>query len=502
LPCLTELKFSGVFLIMKLFQNQPGFETSSHAQRGSMKDRFFSSGDVFLWLSRFINLERGQTPKSFRPERMEAIAALAGHPERCAPAIHVAGSKGKGSVTGMISAILEAQGFRPARYMSPHVREYRERITRGAEFFDEAVYIDAGRELRDITETLADRTRTEFRIFHPGPAEGEEPTFFELLTLYFFLCARKARCDVMVVETGMGGRLDPTNVVDPLVSVITPIELEHTEYLGDTIAAIAGEKAGIIKPGKPLALAEQRGEALAVFREAAAAKKAPLAFFPEIAEIQGLSVRREGTSFCLGFKRPGLFPAPLELSLPIPGEIQAKNAGLAVLALKTAFPALGEEAIRAGLENFRLPARFERILDDPPLIIDGAHTPKSIELTARAFVSLYGEGGVLLFGCVAGKNAEGMARQLLPHFSRVIITTPGTFKASDPESLYRVFAREAPGAESPEAPGKTRGEPALVCIKDTGEALRYALDAGRKRGLPVLGTGSFYLAAEIRQALV
>jgi dihydrofolate synthase/folylpolyglutamate synthase len=467
-----------------------------------MKDSFFSSGDVFSWLSRFINLERGQTPKSFKLERMEIIAAQAGHPENCAPAIHIAGSKGKGSVTGMISAILEAQGFRTARYMSPHVREYRERITGGDTFFDETVYIEAGHELRDITEALMDRTKAEFSIFHPGHEEAEGPTFFELLTLYFFLCARKARCNVLVIETGMGGRLDPTNIVEPLVSVITPVELEHTEYLGDTIAAIAGEKAGIIKPGKPLILAEQTGEALAVFRETAASQKAPLLFFPETAEIKELSIRREGTAFSLGFKKPGLFPAPLKLSLPIPGEIQAKNAGLAVLALKTAFPDLGEAAVKAGLENFRLPARFERILTDPPLIIDGAHTPKSVELTAETFVSLYGEGGILIFGCVAGKNAEAMARLLLPHFSRIIITTPGSFKASDPETVYNIFVREAPGAGKPNTSVGTRGGPTLVCIKDTREALKYALDAGREQGLPALGTGSFYLAAEIRQALV
>jgi dihydrofolate synthase/folylpolyglutamate synthase len=460
-----------------------------------MKDPFSSSTGVFTWLSQFINLERGQTPKSFKLERMETLAALAGHPEACAPAIHVAGSKGKGSVTGMISAILEAQGIKTARYMSPHVTEYRERITSGDEFFDESIYIEAGNELREITETLTDRAETEFRLFSPGLAGGEGPTFFELLTLYFFLCARKAGAGFLVIETGMGGRLDPTNVVSPLVSVITPIELEHTEYLGDTIAAIAGEKAGIIKPGKPLALAEQEDEALAIFRESAAAKSAPLVFFPEAADIQGLSICREGTGFTLGFKRPGLFPAPLELFLPIPGAIQAKNAGLAALAVKTAFPAAGEAAIRAGLEHCKLPARFERVFDDPPLIIDGAHTPKSMELTVQTFVSLYGEGGIALFGCVAGKNAEAMARRLLPHFSRIIITTPGAFKTSDPDALYRVFTREALAQKA----GK---RPDLACVKNTGEALQKALDFGRKQRLPVLTAGSFYLAAEVRRMLV
>jgi dihydrofolate synthase/folylpolyglutamate synthase len=466
-----------------------------------MKDQFVSSADVFVWLSRFINLERGQTPKSFKLERMEIIAALAGHPENCAPAIHIAGSKGKGSVTGMISAMLEAQGIKTARYMSPHVTEYRERITGGAEFFDEPVDIEAGHELRDITDTLMDRAKTEFRIFHPGGEDGEGPTFFELLTLYFFLCARRARCEALVIETGMGGRLDPTNVADPLVSVITPIELEHTEYLGDTIAAIAGEKAGIIKPGRPLILADQTDEALTVFRETAAARKSPLLFFPGLADIQELKIHTGGTGFTLTFKNTGFFSAPLNLFLPIPGEIQAKNAGLAVLAVKTAFPATGEDAVKAGLESLRLPARFERILDDPPLIIDGAHTPKSTELTIQTFISLYGEGGILLFGCVAGKDAEAMARLLLPHFSRIIITTPGSFKASDPGALYSVFVREAPETGMPGNSGGSGGKPALVCIKDTSEALRYALDAGRERGLPVLGTGSFYLAAEIRRLL-
>jgi dihydrofolate synthase/folylpolyglutamate synthase len=458
-----------------------------------MKDAFSSSSAVFTWLSRFINLERGQTPKSFKAERMEILAALAGHPETCAPAIHIAGSKGKGSVTGMISAILEAQGIKTARYMSPHVREYRERITAGGEFFDESVYIEAGHELRDISETLSGRAQAEFPLFFPGAEEGEGPTFFELLTLYFFLCARKAGGDCMVIETGMGGRLDPTNIVNPLVSVITPIELEHTEYLGDTLAAIAGEKAGIIKPGKPLILAAQADEALRVFRETAAAKNAPLIFFPEAADIQGLSIRRDGTDFSLGFKKPGLFPAPLKLSLPIPGAVQAYNAGLAVLAVKTAFPAVGEEPVRAGLHTVELPARFERICKDPPLIIDGAHTPKSTELAVQTFCSLYGEGGILLFGCVAGKNAAAMARILIPHFSRIIITTPGSFKASDPEKLYALFTQEA---LRPRAGEKT----AVSCIKNTPEALGRALELGRNLGLPVLAAGSFYLAAEIRQA--
>jgi dihydrofolate synthase/folylpolyglutamate synthase len=456
---------------------------------------FSSSAEVFTWLSRFIKLERGQTSKSFRLDRMQLMAGRAGHPEKCAPAIHIAGSKGKGSVTGMISAVLETAGISTARYMSPHVAEYRERVSRGAGFFDEPVYTRAGEELRRLTETLMDPARREFSVFHPGEAEGEAPTFFELLTVYFFLCARQGNCRAMSVETGMGGRLDPTNILDPLAAVITGIELEHAEFLGDTVAAIAGEKAGIIKPGKPLILAEQVPEAREVFRRTAAEKRAPLWYFPETAAIENLRVHEGGTDFTLSFKKPGIFPAPLDLSVGIPGAIQAKNAGLAVLALKTAFPALDGPLIRRGLEHFRLPARFERIRRDPPVIIDGAHTPNSTALCASTFLSLYGEGGILLFGCAAHKNAREMAQLLVPCFSRIIITTPGSFKQSEPEKVFAIFEEEARKAGPP---GAAEKDSPVRLIKETKQAIRYALDLGRQTALPLLGTGSFYLAAEIR----
>ncbi|MDR3166385.1 MAG: bifunctional folylpolyglutamate synthase/dihydrofolate synthase [Treponema sp.] len=486
------------------------------------KTNFTGSADVFAWLSRFINLGRGQSFKSFRLDRMEVLNALAGNPEKCAPAIHVAGSKGKGSVTGMISAILEAEGLKTARYTSPHVSEYRERIMLGNTFFSESVYIEAGNELREITAALGDGSKNRTSLFDPRQTYGEEPTFFELLTLYFFLCARKARCQAMVLETGMGGRLDATNIVDPLVSVITLIELEHTEYLGHTIAAIAGEKAGIIKAGRPLILAEQEKEALDVFKTQTGLKGSSLIYFPDVAELKKMHLSREGTAFTLDFKKPGFFSSPLELFLPIPGKIQGKNAGLAILAAKTAFPALGETAIREGLRDFRLPARFEEIKKTPPVIIDGAHTRHSTEECLDTFTRLYGEGGILIFGCAAGKDVESMAKILLPHFSAIIITTPGTYKKSYPQEIYEIFqdqlsktprqglpsgtpARVRPGAPAGLTPASPGGPPErgdLLFIPETGEAIRTAVKLGKERGLPVLGTGSFYLAAEIRQLLI
>ncbi|MDR2494287.1 MAG: tetrahydrofolate synthase [Spirochaetaceae bacterium] len=444
-----------------------------------------SSGDVFAWLSRFINLETGQFTTSLRLDRMEALSRLAGNPECAAPVIHVAGSKGKGSVTGMIASILAAHGLRPARYTSPHVTEYRERITLNNDFFPEQVYRDAGNALCRAEADL--RLRGASLFPHPAP-DDTEASFFELLTLYFFLCARSARCDVMVVETGLGGRLDATNIVDPLVSVITLIELEHTEFLGTSLGVVAGEKAGIIKDRRPLVLAEQDKEALAVFVAKAAEKNAPLRYLPRTADIEQVSVTKAGTSFTL-LPKDGLFPEPLRLFLPIAGEIQGRNAALAAVAAKTAFPDVPAEAVARGLRDFSLPARFERILDAPVLIVDGAHTPHSVESCVKTFSGLYGNRGALLFGCAAGKDARTMARILLPYFSHIIITTPGTFKVSFPQAVYDLFTREAFGkADAPE----------VQYLEDTRAAMERALLLGREKGIPILGTGSFYLAAEIR----
>ena len=454
---------------------------------GILDKRFSSSGEIFPWLSGFINFEKGHSiSKSYRLDRTEILAGLAGNPERCAPSIHMAGSKGKGSVTSMIASVLEAKGLRAARYMSPHVSDFRERVSLGNSFFDEEVYCTAGDELRDLVENKL--PAANIALFDPATEEGESPTFFELLTLFYFLCARAGCCDVMVVETGMGGRLDSTNIVNPLVSVITIIELEHTAWLGNTISAIAGEKAGIIKRDRPLVLARQKPEALEVFQNRAAEKNSPLFYFPDIAAVENIRLHQGGTDFSLVYKGGGTAPRPLELSIPIPGTIQAENAGLSVMALKTAFPDIEDDVIRRGLGRVKVPARFEKIAEDPPFILDGAHTPESVSLCAETFCSLFGEGGILVFSCAADKNVAAMAELLLPRFSRIIVTTAGNFRSSPPDDIFRAF--------TPGGSGK------VILAPDTADAARQALELGRKEGLPVLCTGSFYLAAEVRGAVL
>jgi dihydrofolate synthase/folylpolyglutamate synthase len=403
----------------------------------------------------------------------------------------------------MLAAMLTAAGFRAARYMSPHVTDIRERICLGDSFFGEEVYCAAGDELRHITEMLLPAAANAQTAALFDSASGCEPTFWELLTLLFFLCAKHGNCDVMVVETGMGGRLDSTNVLDPLVSVITMIELEHTSFLGSTIAAVAGEKAGIIKQDRPLILAKQKEEALDVFRKKAEEKNSRFFYFPEIADLSCIKVSPQGTDFTLSLKKP-LSSSPLDLSIPLPGKVQAENAAIAVAALETAFPQIfaansGEDVIRRGLKNLNIPARFEKIAEIKtagrgicqPFIIDGAHTPESLALCVETFCSLYGEGGVLIFGCAADKDASAMAKEAYSRFEKIIITTPGTFKISNPSLVYKVFACCAVND------GSDREK--TVLVENTFEAVRLAMDFAALNGLPVLGTGSFYLVSEIRK---
>ena len=435
-----------------------------------------NSADVYNWLSTFINLEKGRQQWNFKLDVMNKLAEIAGRPEKCAQAFHVAGSKGKGSVTGMIASILEAAGMKTARYASPHVSDFRERIMIGNSFFDEETYVLAGKELAELVKQVKLKN-------------DEKLSYFELFTIWFFLCARLSRCNAMAVETGMGGRLDATNILDPLMSVITLIELEHTEYLGNTIAAIAAEKAGIIKQGRPLVLAEQAELALEVFKEHAERRASPLFYFPDCGEIKNTRVEKSGTTFDLVLRNdyrnetiPGLF-------VPIPGEIQAKNAGLAALAVKTAFPDLQNQCLYKGLSAFTLPARFEKISSAPLFIVDGAHTKTSVKTCLDTFTSLYGDGGILLFGCAEGKDVAAMAELCVPRFSRIIITKPGTFKKSNVEEVHAAFVH---AAETQKAC------PEIVFLPDTEEAVEIAIELAAKHGLPALGTGSFYLAGEIR----
>lgn len=428
------------------------------------------SDAIYQRLLGYVNVEKGQKTE-FKLDRMEDLASRLGHPERSWKCVHVAGSKGKGSISTMIARILAADGHRTGLYTSPHILRWKERLTLAGEELPEEILLEAYARLRPLIEG---RSAADFK-------GGEFPTYFELTTLLAFEAFRLRGCDRAVIETGLGGRLDSTNIVDPELSVITPLELEHTEFLGDNLGAIAFEKAGIIKPGKPVYVSKQAPEALEVLQEVALRRGSALHSIPALARIGPVSVTREGTEAELLFPAGWPWEGPRSFRVPLIGGIQAENMALAIVAAAAIEPGLKPETAAAGLATAFLPARFQILPGEPPLVIDGAHTPTSVALTLATFRDLFPGPAHLVFACASDKHHEEMARILGPHFAKVTITRPGSFKASDPEIVYASFKEHSASIE---------------LEAQTRSALLTARERAREAGLPLLVTGSFYLCAE------
>lgn len=433
--------------------------------------RFSGSDEVFEWLLGFINVEKGQKTE-FKLDRMRSLCEALGSPELAYATVHVAGSKGKGSVSAMTARILEAAGLKTGLYTSPHLLRWKERMSLAGEELDESVILSAVERLQPLVEG---RSAADFM-------GAELPTYFELTTIVAFLAFELASCDAAVIETGLGGRLDSTNVVAPACTIITPIELEHTEWLGDTLGQIAYEKAGIIKPGVPCVISSQRPEAMAVFRESCATRGAELVDVRERARIEDVGLDRRGTRARIAIlDAPGGLGEGLLCRVPLVGAVQAENMALAILAARVVLPTLGEDAIRAGLSRSSLPARFEILDLEPPVVLDGAHTPASIDLCLASFKSLFPGPADLVFACAIDKKHEEMAAILSGQFANVTVTRPGTFKDSRPDLVAQSF-------------GLDRGGCRLV--EDTTTALREARETAKASGRPLLVAGSFYLCAE------
>lgn len=461
-----------------------------------------SADEIFEYLSSFVNFEktRKQTIREYRLDRMRALLDYFGNPQRELRCIHVAGSKGKGSTSLYLARGLSACGYRTGLYASPHVSNFRERISLAGEFFPDELYIREG--VRIITELEELQSRPEW--------QSAEPTAFELFTLLGFLVFRTAGCGMAVIETGIGGRLDATNVIDSLAVVITPVELEHTDILGTSIEEVASEKAGIIKPGAPVFAGEQRfPAALSELQDRAAYKGGDFYYAPDFITCTGTHHDRCGTSAEYVWKanpeaevETGDSDNGFTLRLAMPGAVQAENAGLAILAMKVlneegmietgsgswqkAFPKISD-----AVEKARLPGRMEIVGETPAIALDGAHTPVSVGRTVETFRQIFGDEWICIFGSVEGKDAGGMAKILTSYTKRIIVSTPGSFKPNNPREVFDIFRRFT---------GEARFEP------NPAAALHAALtmagdEASSGPPLPILVTGSFYMVAEIRRLL-
>ncbi len=438
------------------------------------------------WLTSFTNLEKNlsATKRTWRLDRMDALLEDRGHPERAELSFHVAGSKGKGSTAAYLSSILTTLGKTTGLYASPHVRDWRERITQNGLFFDEAVYVSTVETLKIYWDSMESGKKSQFL-----ESWGGDPTTFEWLTLSAFELFSAQRVDARVLETGLGGRLDATNAQVPTASVLTLIELEHTDILGDTLALIAGEKAGILKIGVPAFVAPQKLESLEVFRKTAKKLRTPLHYFDEEVEEFETELSREGTMMRLGLTDG----TAIEANLPLLGRAQGLNAAVAAWTIhglvrdgRLALPPHSDlgEVIRKGVEATTVPGRMQILSRDPWVILDGAHTPESAKLLARSWEPLFGTNGTLIFGAFEGKAVEPMAAVLAPLFPHIIITSPGTFRPSNPPAVRQVFL-SAPGSSG------------FVDLADTpAQAIQEALIDGG----PILVCGSFYLVGEILNA--
>lgn len=447
------------------------------------------------WLDSYLNFEKTPKKNIFWLKTMDFFCGKLGQPQNSAPCFHVAGSKGKGSISLFIASILEAAGFKAGLYTSPHILDFLERVTQAGRKFDERIYENAADEL----ESIAGAVKQEEL---PG---GRGITWFELVTIFAFLVFRQAEVDFSVYEVGLGGRLDSTNVVNPLCECIGPIELEHTEFLGGTVEKIAAEKGGIIKKNSKVVIARQAPSVRKVFEEIAEKQNAK-AFFVED-EIKSLEfkIQKVGSqdkerkiphmeiSFSSRF-----FRRAIKADLKMLGRFQAENAALASLAVKLALPEITEEEIEAGLSNAALPARFETELSPkefkavPYVVLDGAHTVNSVKFTMETMEEsgLLDYGGkknaVLLFACAADKDVADIAPLFKGKFRKIYLTRPGNVKQSNPEKMKKAFSENGIDFDYDE---------------DFSSQIKKAFRDAERNESVILATGSFYLAAEVKKII-
>jgi len=384
-----------------------------------------------------------------------------GNPQKRFASIHVAGTKGKGSTASFVYHILEDAGFTAALYTSPHLNDFRERIRVNGSLVSKEAIISATQKVRQV-------------------CDPELTTFFEFTTAVAFECIAQAAPDIAVVEVGLGGRLDATNTVDPLVTVITDIAREHEDYLGQGIESVAREKAGIIKRGAPLVTGATRKGARKVISEVAQEHGAPMRLF--------------GRDFIGKRTGPSLFTYRSErrtledLRISMVGAHQIKNAALACAVaeeLQSLGYAISEAAIRSGLARTTFPGRFELLRRRPDVVIDGAHSPESMRLLKSTLRQTYpGVRPLVVLGMLQEKNYREMVRIIAPIAKEVVCVAPQGDRALDPEKLAELV--------------REMGVPVSVA-QSIEEGFHKALGKAGRNDL-VLATGSLYMIGPIRRA--
>jgi dihydrofolate synthase/folylpolyglutamate synthase len=418
--------------------------------------------------------------------RMQALMDLLGSPQRSYPCIHIAGTNGKTSVARMIDALLSALHQRTGRATSPHLQSATERIAIDGRPISPARYVEVYREIEPFVQ-MVDAQSQAGQLGEPGPAMSK----FEVVTAMAFAAFADAPVDIGVIEVGMGGRWDATNVIDAPVAVITPIGMDHTDFLGDTIAEIAGEKAGIIG----LAGGDGQPDTVAVI-----GRQVPDAMEVLLAQAvrADASVAREGAEFAVLDRRVAVGGQVLELQglggvypdvfVPLHGEHQAHNAALALAAVEAFFGAgahrqLDVDAVRAGFAAAHSPGRLERVRSAPTVFIDAAHNPAGAAALAAALTTEFDFRYLVgVISVLGDKDVTGILTALEPVFDAVVVTDNGSPRALEPDML----ALRAEDVFGPDRVIRTSTLPDAI---ETATALvEESADGGAGAGIVITGS--------------
>jgi dihydrofolate synthase / folylpolyglutamate synthase len=405
----------------------------------------------------------------FNLDRMFALMEALGNPQSKYPIIHVAGTKGKGSVSALCASALQAAGYTVGLYTSPHLLDYCERIQINGEPISHELMVEL---VEEIT---------------PFVAKIPKLTTFEITTAIGFLAFAKRGCTAAVIEVGLGGRLDATNVVLPKVSVITSLSYDHMAVLGDTLAKIAGEKAGIIKQGIPVVSSPQKDEALEVLRRVARSKDSKFFLIGKYVTFERTASSLDGQSLHLSsFIFPGSRSHELDLSIPLLGSHQVENAATAYAALQISGIPISDEAIQKGFSQVKWRARFEVARRDSPVIFDSAHNQDSFARLREALDEYFpGKVAYLIFGASEDKNIPGMFAEMKLKIKKLLVTRADHPRALEPEKIIQLA--EQAGLES-------------EAVRPVESAFRRALELSAKDGSIVLSAGSMFVTAEVMAA--
>ncbi len=398
----------------------------------------------------------------FNLDRMRELMTALGNPERDFPVIHVAGTKGKGSTSALIASALSAAGYKTGLYTSPHLQDYTERIQVDGQPISHAGMVD----LVDIIKPFVERI--------------PKLTTFEITTALGFLYFSRQNATAAVIEVGLGGRLDATNVVNPRVAVITSLSYDHMAVLGNTLTLIAGEKAGIIKNGIPVVSAPQVDEAFRVLEQVSAERKAPLTLVGRELTFKTGEHSLEGQNLTI------FTPEPVDLCIPLLGEHQAANAATAYAALIASRLDVSKKAIRQGFGKVVWPCRFEVALHDPPLILDSAHNPDSFEKLASTLEAYFpGRPVILIFGSSEDKDMGGMLKILKNQISLVLATKAIHPRATEPESINKLVVSMGIPVEE---------------VTTVEAALDRAMQLAAGTDQIIVSAGSMFVTAEVKTA--